>query len=430
MKKFTNKFYFAISLIVGLFFIFGVYNGFFSGLDNFINDSFFTLKPRSQEILIIGLDNEALQKYGQWPWSRETLALALQKINENPPKVLAMDLMLAENSRLGEEDDKKLSEVLNKINYPVVLVTEANKVFLQKENKVDYLLKPLEIFQNSAQVSLGHANIILDSDKVVRLYPTRIYSDEVLGKTEIRSLAYETTKRSGLPIEREDSLGLQERIFYFGPAQSTRSISFTRIFEEEADFWQDKIVFLGVTAMDLHDYQITPFSKEQPMFGVEIQVNIAASLLSGIRLVILPKIFNIFLILLAVFLVSFFFFKFKKIIWPVLFSAGLIIAVYFLAMILFDFGFILPISNLIFAIIFSATALFVYRFLIVEKEKRQLRHTFSRYVSNEVVNEIMKNPEAIALGGEEREVTVFFFRYSRVYYDFRGYEFSKIGSYA
>ncbi len=75
---------------------------------------------------------------------------------------------------------------------------------------------------------------------------------------------------------------------------------------------------------------------------------------------------------------------------------------------LFDFGFILPISNLIFAIIFSATALFVYRFLIVEKEKRQLRHTFSRYVSNEVVSEIMKNPEAIALGGEEREVTVFF----------------------
>lgn len=408
MKKFTNKFYFAISLIVGLFFSFGVYNGFFSGLDNFINDSFFTAKARSQEILIIGIDNEALQKYGQWPWNRETLALALQKMNENPPKVLGIDLMLAENSRLGEQDDKKLSEVLNKINYPVVLVTEANKVFLQKENNVDYLLKPLEIFQNSSQVSLGHANIILDPDKVVRLYPTKIYSDEVLGKTEIRSLAYETIKRSGLSIKQENKLGLQERIFYFGPAQSTRSISFTRVFEEGADFWQDKVVFLGVTAMDLHDYQITPLSKKQPMFGVEIQANIASALLSGIRLTVFPKILNIFLILLAVFLVSFLFFKFKKIIWPVLFSAGLIVVFYFLAMSLFDFGFILPISNLIFAIIFSATALFVYRFLIVEKEKRQLRHTFSRYVSKEVVSEIMKNPEAIALGGEEREVTVFF----------------------
>jgi len=214
MKKFSGKIYFILSLIVGSIFSAGVYFGFFSGLDNFINDSFFTAKPRQAEILIIGIDNEALQKYGQWPWNRETLALALQKMNENPPKVLGIDLMLAEDSRAGAGDDDKLADILTKINFPIVLVAEGNKVFLQKENKVDYLIKPLEIFQNASQVSLGHANIILDPDKVARLYPTRIYSDEVLGKTEIRSLAYETVKRSGALIKNEDKLKSREnRLF-------------------------------------------------------------------------------------------------------------------------------------------------------------------------------------------------------------------------
>lgn len=408
MKKFSGKIYFILSLIVGSIFCVGVYYGFFSGLDNFINDSFFTAKSRQADILIIGIDNQALQKYGQWPWSREILALALQKMSENPPKALGIDLMLAEDSRVGINDDQKLADTLVKINFPVILVAEGNKVFLQRENKVDFLLKPLAIFQNASQVSLGHANIILDPDKVVRLYPTKIYSDEVLGKTEIRSLAYETVKRSGALIKNEDKLKSQERIVYFGPAGSTRAISFTRIFEEGVDFWQDKVVFLGVTALDLHDYQITPFSKKQPMFGVEIQANIAASLLGGNSLNVLPKTLNIVLIVLTTLFLAFLFARFKKIILPILFSAGLIILFYFSAMILFDLGFILPLSNLIFAIIFCATVLFIYRFLIVEKEKRQLRNIFSKYVSKEVVSEIMQNPEEIKLGGEEREVTVFF----------------------
>ncbi len=408
MKKTTTGVYFLLSLIVGVIFSIGVYFGNFSGLDNFINDSFFTAKPIAENILVVGIDNADLQKYGQWPWNREMLALALQKMRENPPKALGVDLLLAENSRIGENDDKKLTDVLNDLNFPVVLAVEGNKVFLQNKNKVDFLLKPLNAFQNVSQVSLGHANIILDSDKVARFYPTKIFSKEVLGDVEIRSLAYETVKRSGVTIKDEDKMKLQERIFYFGPAQSVRTISFDRIFEPGANFWKDKIVFLGVTAPDLHDYQITPFSKQKPMAGVEIQANIANQLLSGKKFSVLPKNLNIVLVFISVLITAFFFERFKKIVWPILFSVGLVVVYYALAMVLFDYGYILFLSNIIFAIVFSAVGLFVYRFLVVEKEKRQIRDVFSKYVSKEVVREIMKNPEAVVLGGEEREITVFF----------------------
>ena len=47
---------------------------------------------------------------------------------------------------------------------------------------------------------------------------------------------------------------------------------------------------------------------------------------------------------------------------------------------------------------------------LVESEQRleEIRGIFSRYVSPEVVNQIVKDPSALSLGGEEREVTVLF----------------------
>jgi len=408
MLKIIKSGYLFIGLLSAIVFSASVYFGFFSGIDNFITDSFFITKPIKQEILVIGIDNESLQEYGQWPWNRELLGRALSKMNEQPPKTVGIDLILSENSRVGIEDDEKLKNILNELKYPVVLAVEGNKVFLQKNNEVDFLIKPLKEFQNTRQVSLGHANIIVDPDQTVRQYPTKINFAGEIGKEELRSFAYEIALRSGLPIKKENKLLLQERIYYYGPAQSVRTISFKRIFEEKADFWQNKIVLIGVTATDLHDYQITPLQKSIPIAGVEIQANIVASLLNGDRLIVVPKIINILLIILLALLPVFLFWRLKKIIWPILICVFMVIIFYFFAMWLFEVGFILPLTNIIFALIFSTTVLFVYRYLIVEKEKRQIRNIFSRYVSKEVVGEIMKNPEAVVLGGEEREITVFF----------------------
>jgi len=49
-----------------------------------------------------------------------------------------------------------------------------------------------------------------------------------------------------------------------------------------------------------------------------------------------------------------------------------------------------------------------YRFTTEEREKRRIRNMFSRYVSSQVVEVILKNPEKISLVGERRKVTIFF----------------------
>ena len=49
-----------------------------------------------------------------------------------------------------------------------------------------------------------------------------------------------------------------------------------------------------------------------------------------------------------------------------------------------------------------------YRNLIIEKRGRYLKKAFSSYVSAELVDEIVKNPDLLKLGGEKREISILF----------------------
>jgi adenylate cyclase len=50
----------------------------------------------------------------------------------------------------------------------------------------------------------------------------------------------------------------------------------------------------------------------------------------------------------------------------------------------------------------------LYQYLLAQQEKKMLRGAFAYYVPEKVVEEIIKNPEKLTLGGEERVVTVMF----------------------
>ncbi len=59
-----------------------------------------------------------------------------------------------------------------------------------------------------------------------------------------------------------------------------------------------------------------------------------------------------------------------------------------------------------------------YEFFVESRGKRQLTGLFRRYVPQELVREMAKNPEKIDITGETREMTVLFFRYPRFYANF------------
>jgi adenylate cyclase len=51
---------------------------------------------------------------------------------------------------------------------------------------------------------------------------------------------------------------------------------------------------------------------------------------------------------------------------------------------------------------------FIYRFFIVDRERRFIENAFSHYIDPHVVGMINSEEVAVTLGGERREVSVFF----------------------
>jgi len=58
--------------------------------------------------------------------------------------------------------------------------------------------------------------------------------------------------------------------------------------------------------------------------------------------------------------------------------------------------------------ILSTAGVFGTKYLLTEREKREIRNLFSRYVAGDVLEEILKTPSRVALGGEEKEITILF----------------------
>src|SRR3546814_713165 len=81
-------------------------------LDNIIYDQLLRLDhpPSSQQILLVEIDNESLQRIGRWPWSRETHAALINQIAKAKPKAIAYDVLFAEPG--AEDEDRRLGEAI------------------------------------------------------------------------------------------------------------------------------------------------------------------------------------------------------------------------------------------------------------------------------------------------------------------------------
>ncbi|MBW1803436.1 MAG: adenylate/guanylate cyclase domain-containing protein [Deltaproteobacteria bacterium] len=73
---------------------------------------------------------------------------------------------------------------------------------------------------------------------------------------------------------------------------------------------------------------------------------------------------------------------------------------------------IFPMIRPLFLLIFTVISILIYRYILEERGKLEsirqrdfIRKTFGRYLSNEVVDELLNAPEGSQLGGETREVT-------------------------
>jgi adenylate cyclase len=173
--------------------------------------------------------------------------------------------------------------------------------------------------------------------------------------------------------------------------------------------FRDKLVLLGPTALAVGDFGPTPFA-ESNHSGVEIHANVLDTILNqrfihqGDR----EKLIDLALILLFGLVVGVVLVIVRQA-WTTPVALTLLVAFLgftYWALIGFQVWLNLVIPASVLAVNFGGIAAF--RVLFEERQKRKVRTAFQQYIPPGVISQLMKNPEQLTLGGEERELTIMF----------------------
>jgi adenylate cyclase len=93
----------------------------------------------------------------------------------------------------------------------------------------------------------------------------------------------------------------------------------------------------------------------------------------------------------------------------ILSAIGLFMAYIFFANFLFaKSGLLFNITYPLLALIVLYTSLTIYKYMSEERERKKIKGAFTYYVSSSVVNEMLKHPEKLKLGGDRKELSVLF----------------------
>ena len=199
-------------------------------------------------------------------------------------------------------------------------------------------------------------------------------------------------------------------INYLGPPRTFPHYSVADILSGTIppDTFRDKIVLVGATAVGIYDLRVTPFSSTFP--GVEIHATVIDNILhenflthsSFIRMIDVGAIILFGLIMGL--LVS----RLRPI--SGMASALLIIAVFiamnFLAFFRFNvwLNLVYPLTTMMMIYL----GITIYHYFKEEQEKKKIRSAFQYYLTSSVINEMLKNPGKLKLGGDRRNLTVLF----------------------
>jgi len=284
----------------------------------------------------------------------------------------------------------------------------------------------------SAAKRAGSANFPQDEDGIIRRAPTAIYFEgpnhvyptlvlaavmDILGipadgfDYDFDSLVLRLSDTSGTVI-REIPIDDQGRMFvnYYGRFKTFYYLPYMYCFDPEMldpTYWDGKVALVGASLPGLMDLRNTPV--QETFAGVEIHANAMHSILQNefVSTTSAQKNFNTILIL-AIFLGTIVSIP-KKPLYTIpvpllgIFAWNLYsYNQFFNSLVMWEI--IRPSLSL------GGTYLgvFLYNFLVAEKDKRFLKDTFSTYISPELIDQMFDAKEEPQLGGEEGYHTAFF----------------------
>jgi adenylate cyclase len=408
--------------------------------------------PAPEEVVLIVVDQnslEAARKEGiNWPWPRQMYAPILQFCAAAGAKAVAFDILFTEPSSYGVEDDKLLAEALQANGHaflPLFLsrqkrpplpyekgLLDRSSIPLKNDSAQDpasYLssLPPIQILAENAR-ALGNVAMVPDSDGIYRRIPVVFPYQErwipSLGLALFNHLRGRETavlEKNSLHLQNF-SLPLDSRqnflLFYYSPGKDFRRLSAFNVIQSSLalqegrkplyppETLRDKMVLVGFTAPGLFDLKPTPVNSVTP--GMSVHATLLANLLHrDFRVRISPYLALGLALVLALAM------SVTVLLVPGLWQLALLLLAYggalvFLVFISFQHNLWMDGVLLASSLGLSFALSTVFSYATEGRQKRQIKQAFSHYMSDLLVQDLLKHPEKLRLGGEKRILTVFF----------------------
>lgn len=415
---------------------------FFSLPESFAYDTVFEHRAPQPplDLAIVAIDEKTLQELGQFPFPRDVYARLLDRLDST--KVVAFDVLFIEKDRLNPRGDEAFAAAMKQHGRVVLGAYKQERAQLSGSGQPGLAgcaapedSGPLATIQplafagpvpvlREAAAGVGYVDIEPDADGVYRrVQPLRRGYDKLVyphfavaiaraasgasAEAMTEDLAKgELTLAGGPPcrLNRDGSV----LINYCGPPGTVPTYSFIDVLRGQAgaDF-KDKLVLVGATAAGLYDMRPAPYrSVGRKFFGVETNANIVNTLLHRPPLRDDSRSLPWLALALLLGVLA------GTLVWSGSETLGPLLGFLVLALVaapsffvaFYAWGTVVAYGAILLAVLAPVVVGAAER---MGAERRLIKGRFGAYVSPEVLEELVRDPD-LARRGQRREVTVLF----------------------
>lgn len=431
--------------------------------DQMVN-TFTANKTGSDEIALIIIDDKSIGRY-RWPWKRNLYCPIYKYFNEyTKAKVVLSDSIVISND--DKAADNEFFNCISKINNLVVGITfqgrpyvdaKAGKIFDKKlqhkyksciiderENAEDYEYQSASMFPDGyykAVKNIGFITFLPGLDGYMRVaMPALKYKGVLYPSLSLKAYSMANNNRKLIATDNyilgehghlkmplmNDNSGMYTLIKFYklrkGSSSYThKTYSAIDIMDSYAALkagqkplinpkeFDNKYILIGANvkaaATGLADVKETPISSDQS--GLDVQATCLDNILHNDFMRTVPAWLN-FVMTVLLMILSFVIIR-KFSLFPAVISVSTMLLAYIvICAVMFRQGYAIniltPVSMVVITMIFA----YSYKYILEDKNKEKIKTAMGKYISEDIMKDIVKNIDELKLGGKKANVTVLF----------------------
>jgi len=410
----------------------------FRRIENVIYDGKVGLFSRRIDapVVYVEIDQFSLDFYSRqfnlnWPWPRSLYAKAIAYLSRCGARAIAVDMIFSEGSPYEGEDETLAAAIgrAGNVFLPLFFTAQPHPEASVSRFALNRGVPGIRVSVQRKQGVVAPVEPILDALRGAGNAAEERGAESVYRElshfVEFQGRAYPSFS---LAIARALDPDLDLHRIPFNPDGSLalafyRDNSFTSVpiaqviqsqvrFEEgnapelSAKLFRGKIVFIGARALGLLDRRPSPLKADGS--GFELHAAALTNFLRRDFIRDVPPLVALLLLVVFVVALNFLLARCKSYIVQGAVSLAFLLLAWAAGYALFVLRLNLRLLPLTLAVALTSTYDIYHRYLIVRREKRFIQGAFQNYLSDSLLRQIMRDPQALVLGGEKKNVTVFF----------------------